>query len=930
MESEIFQFICANRGAVNTDDLLYNVCLGNSASVSELICNREKFALCCLDGQPKVVARTRLRLCMARDCPGTCRGLHLCKSFLFSGTCPYSLSKRGCSFSHELNSEHNGRIRREHGLESLSRTELCTLLLQNNNTLLPQICHDYNNGNGEFGRCQDGDSCQRLHICEVYLKGDCCCPRTHGLNAPQPLKILREKNVPDNLIFSLKSVYANKEALRLSGDDGSAAASFTEAGRDGGLNASQTEWYRGRGGPRGNRGDRGSRGNRGNRGNRGHRGNRGFRGNRGNQGGPQRRSGSTSDILAIIDDLDLYSEDGLSEGSSQQPQLNSSTCCSAAASGTDASSNGWENLNKTSSPVRGRGGYFGNRGNRGNQPVDVNDKNATSDDGANRRPRQRAFREKTEICLFFIKGNCIHEDKCFKAHDKMPYRWEVREGHQWTAMTNNETIEKDYCDPKNTYSGCNPPVHFDMMTCGLNNVRRLSTCSSLVEPSFILTTEWVWYWEDEFGNWKPYASATGGLGGADTDSAMLEEKFLANDKDVVEFTAGSQSYSLSFQDMIQTNTQYGTKRLVKRRPQFVSEADVRTKKVRKPLGAANFLAIPKHWDKTQIPATGCKRVSLQNSSDEFKEVEALFCKTVRGFDVVKIERIQNKALWEIFQWQKTQMKNRNGGRNVTEKKLFHGTDSKHVEAICLTNFDWRICGTHGTAYGKGSYFALDAKYSHSYTGDSDVRSMFMSRVLVGHFTRGSSDYRRPPSKDGGDVNFYDSCVDDITDPSIFVVFEKPQIYPEYLLQYKASGLLFDDATAALALAPVPAAKPHPQIASFYNSTTATYLPSTSVQPTTASYLPSTSVQSNRASHQPSTSVQPNRAPHQPSTSVQPNRAPHQPSTSVQPNRAPHQPSTLYYQPSTGSYQYKPTTVKKPTQSSSPSSEKKSSDSCVIV
>lgn len=45
-----------------------------------------------------------------------------------------------------------------------------------------------------------------------------------------------------------------------------------------------------------------------------------------------------------------------------------------------------------------------------------------------------------------------------------------------------------------------------------------------------------------------------------------------------------------------------------------------------------------------------KRVSLQNSSDEFKEVEALFCKTVRGFDVVKIERIQNKALWEIFQW----------------------------------------------------------------------------------------------------------------------------------------------------------------------------------------------------------------------------------------------------------------------------------------
>lgn len=38
-----------------------------------------------------------------------------------------------------------------------------------------------------------------------------------------------------------------------------------------------------------------------------------------------------------------------------------------------------------------------------------------------------------------------------------------------------------------------------------------------------------------------------------------------------------------------------------------------------------------------------------SSSDEYKEVEALFRKTMRGFDISKIERIQNKALWEVFQ-----------------------------------------------------------------------------------------------------------------------------------------------------------------------------------------------------------------------------------------------------------------------------------------
>jgi poly [ADP-ribose] polymerase 7/11/12/13 len=52
------------------------------------------------------------------------------------------------------------------------------------------------------------------------------------------------------------------------------------------------------------------------------------------------------------------------------------------------------------------------------------------------------------------------------------------------------------------------------------------------------------------------------------------------------------------------------------------------------------------------------------------------------------------------------MKKRNGGRSVAERKLFHGTDPKFINAICFSNFDWRICGTHGTAYGKGKQTAM--------------------------------------------------------------------------------------------------------------------------------------------------------------------------------------------------------------------------------
>lgn len=48
------------------------------------------------------------------------------------------------------------------------------------------------------------------------------------------------------------------------------------------------------------------------------------------------------------------------------------------------------------------------------------------------------------------------------------------------------------------------------------------------------------------------------------------------------------------------------------------------------------------------------------------------------------------------------MKVRNGGFEVNERLLFHGTDKSLIDPICEQNFDWRICGKHGTAFGKGN------------------------------------------------------------------------------------------------------------------------------------------------------------------------------------------------------------------------------------
>ncbi|KAG1932541.1 protein mono-ADP-ribosyltransferase PARP12 [Pimephales promelas] len=621
----------------------------------------ECFVVAVINGQKSVIVRTEVRLCRAQNCSG-CAGLHLCKWHLF-GSCRFAKGRRGCRFSHDLSSDQNEPVLRAHGLNTLDVKHLCILLLQSDHSLLPAVCHSYNNGTGQYGRCQDAENCKRLHICEKYLRGSCDCTRAHDFYEPHPLQALQDRGVPSELMPIMKDIYSNIEVLK----------------------------------PR-------------------------FRNPR---RGPN-----------------------------------------------------------TENPRRGPNAENPKRG--------PNAQNRRPSNGFRGQEAQRPPQspiEKTEICMYFIKGFCKHGDSCFKEHSSLPYKWQVKEGSEWKALP-HEATEKDYCDPKSIYSSGINQIYFDTMTQGPHSVRRLSTVSSVVQPTFILTTEWLWYWEDENGNWIPYATVDGGHSLSSISSAELEQKYQADSSAVVEFTAGSQSYTLSFQDMIQENKRYSTKRLVRRRPRFVSAADARTIKTTKRT-FTNLKALPEHWDKALTPETGYKRVSLQSTAGEYVKINDLFNRTMRGFSVLKIDRIQNRALWEVFQWQKDCMKKSSRGRDVCEKQLFHGTDRKHVDAISLNNFDWRICGTHGTAYGKGSYFARDAKYSHSYTSDAGTRCMFVCRVLVGDYTRGNSEYLRPPSKDGGDTVFYDSCVNDVLDPSIFVVFEKHQIYPEYLIEYRDSSVCED-------------------------------------------------------------------------------------------------------------------------------------------
>ncbi|XP_078529381.1 protein mono-ADP-ribosyltransferase PARP12-like [Lissotriton helveticus] len=388
-----------------------------------------------------------------------------------------------------------------------------------------------------------------------------------------------------------------------------------------------------------------------------------------------------------------------------------------------------------------------------------------------------------EICLFHIRKSCSFQEKCTRVHFHLPYRWQIFTEGAWKDMKDMESTEKMYCNP-NASTGI-PGLDFKQMTIRSSKVRRLSTVSSAAKPPhFIFTTEWLWYWKDELGGWNEYGQMDQLNHASTVNSSDLEKAYLSDGSSTVQFKAGNQEYELSFKDMVQRNLHYKTERDVCRRPKFVSQEEVEKIKTKRsePLQEGS---IPSYWDKSVLTEVGYKLVRLADSSEEYKKVQTLFQRTLLKPVILSIERIQNQSLWEVYQWQKEQIKKSNDGKVVDERHLFHGTDEKLVESICHENFDWRICGAHGTAYGKGSYFARDASYSHKYSKltNTDTRIMFVARVLVGDFVRGDASYLRPPNKISQTTSTYNSCVDSESNPSIFVVFERHQIYPEYLIKY---------------------------------------------------------------------------------------------------------------------------------------------------
>ena len=90
----------------------------------------------------------------------------------------------------------------------------------------------------------------------------------------------------------------------------------------------------------------------------------------------------------------------------------------------------------------------------------------------------------------------------------------------------------------------------------------------------------------------------------------------------------------------------------------------------------------------------------------------------------------------------------------------------------------------GAVYGDGVYFATSASTSMKYCKPFEgLCYMYYCRVLVGDYTTGRAGIKEPPIKDIDTQEWFDSVVDNEESPSMFVIFNDTQVYPEYLLTF---------------------------------------------------------------------------------------------------------------------------------------------------
>ena len=171
-------------------------------------------------------------------------------------------------------------------------------------------------------------------------------------------------------------------------------------------------------------------------------------------------------------------------------------------------------------------------------------------------------------------------------------------------------------------------------------------------------------------------------------------------------------------------------------------------------------------------------------------------KYVRNWSRAVWKSTSELAAWNFHAIEQTRLRRKYRVDGVGPPKfdfhrLFHGCGPDVVDKILQQGFNRSFCGKNATFYGKGVYFARDASYStyplYSPADGRGLQTIFAVRVVVGAWSKGVKDALTPDVRDARRNLLYDTTVDNMADPSIFVTYHDAQAYPEYRIRFTQSN-----------------------------------------------------------------------------------------------------------------------------------------------
>ncbi|CAN9508175.1 unnamed protein product [Ophioblennius macclurei] len=222
--------------------------------------------------------------------------------------------------------------------------------------------------------------------------------------------------------------------------------------------------------------------------------------------------------------------------------------------------------------------------------------------------------------------------------------------------------------------------------------------------------QWMWHYLADCGRWHQFKNDSGDS----FSSGELEQRYRMNPQETVSKTSSSGFSQVNFAEMILKDTRGRIMRIKRDRPMEKS--------------CSCFSVAPVFWEGAD-PESPYQLIPLSNLTPEYKTVaEYVRNEGLLSKPIISIKRIENFDLWELYCRKKKQLMRIHKVNDIKERRLFHGTSVKNIEAICKYNFDLRLANVG--AYGKGIYFANYASYSASYSrGNQDFRLLSPSPAV---------------------------------------------------------------------------------------------------------------------------------------------------------------------------------------------------------